>query len=148
MAILTYVYVFAVLFIANSMQAYVPCDGKPAPTNVKILGCDTLPCNLVRGTNVEANVDFKAVANTKTLRPVVDVDLGNSHMQYPLPEQNACKNLVNGQCPLQSGQAATYYLKMPVLKAYPKVALTIQLSLVDENNNSEVCFKIPAKVVD
>lgn len=63
MAILTLViavYVFAVLFIANSMQAYVPCDGKPAPTNVKILGCDTLPCNLVRGTNVEANVDFKA----------------------------------------------------------------------------------------
>ncbi|KAK9294375.1 hypothetical protein QLX08_010995 [Tetragonisca angustula] len=149
MAILTYVYVFAVLFIADSMQAtYLPCKSGPVPASVSIVGCSSVPCNLVRGTNVEGRINFKAVSSTKSLRPVVDVELGAIHTPYPLPEQNACRNLVSGQCPLQKGDSATYLLKMPVEKSYPKVALTIQLSLVDENNNAEVCFRIPAKVVD
>ncbi|XP_048261802.1 NPC intracellular cholesterol transporter 2-like isoform X1 [Bombus terrestris] len=156
MAILTYVwslfvavYVFAVLFIADSMQSsYVPCNAGPSPVSVEILGCSSLPCNLVRGTNVQADVVFHAVENAKSLKPVVDVQLGGGHVPYPLPEQNACKGLVNGQCPLQKGQSATYRLKMPVEKSYPRISLTIQLSLVDEQNKPQVCFKIPAKVVD
>ncbi|KAK1133036.1 hypothetical protein K0M31_014399 [Melipona bicolor] len=149
MAILTYVYIFAALFIAESMQAtYVPCKSGPVPASVSIVGCSSVPCNLVRGTNVEGRINFNAVSNAKTLKPVVNVELGTIHIPYPLPEQNACKNLVSGQCPLQKGEPATYLLKMPVEKSYQKVSLTIQLSLVDENNNAQVCFRIPANVVD
>lgn len=53
------VYVFAVLFIADSMQSsYVPCNAGPSPVSVNIAGCSSLPCNLVRGKDVEANVIF------------------------------------------------------------------------------------------
>ncbi|XP_003488795.1 NPC intracellular cholesterol transporter 2 [Bombus impatiens] len=149
MAILTYVYVFAVLFIADSMQSsYVPCNAGPSPVSVNIAGCSSLPCNLVRGKDVEANVIFDVVENTNSLKPVVDVQLGSGHIPYVLPEQNACNGLVSGQCPLQKGQSATYHLKMPVEKSYPRISLTIQLSLVDGQNKPQVCFKIPAKVVD
>ncbi|CAD1473096.1 unnamed protein product, partial [Heterotrigona itama] len=142
-------YIFAVLFIADSMQdTYVPCKSGPLPESVSITGCSSVPCNLVRGKNVEGRINFKAVSNAKSLKPVVDAEVGIIHTPFPLPEQNACRNLVNGQCPLQKGESATYLLKMPVEKSYPKISLTIQLSLVDENNNSQVCFRIPAKVVD
>ena len=55
------VYVFAVLFIADSMQAtYLPCKSGPVPASVSIVGCSSVPCNLVRGTNVEGRINFKA----------------------------------------------------------------------------------------
>ncbi|CAL7949793.1 unnamed protein product [Xylocopa violacea] len=149
MAILSYVFVFAVLCVANSMQSnYERCANGPNPTSVKVLGCESLPCNLKRGTTAQVAVDFNVVANTKTLVPEVTVQLGSISSPYPLPEQNACKSLISGQCPLEKGERATYLLKMPVEKAYPKVSLTIQLSLVDERKNSQACFRIPAKVVD
>ncbi|XP_076751520.1 NPC intracellular cholesterol transporter 2 homolog a [Xylocopa sonorina] len=149
MAILSYVYVFAVCFIANSMQSsYEPCASGPNPTSVKVLGCDSLPCNLRRGTTAQVAVDFNVIENTKTLTPEVKVQLGSITTPYPLPEQNACNSLTSGQCPLEKGERATYLLKMPVEKAYPKVSLTIQLSLVDEHKKSQACFRIPAHVVD
>ncbi|OAD60365.1 Protein NPC2 like protein [Eufriesea mexicana] len=148
-SLLTLVYVFVTLFIANSMQlTYLSCDGLPTPTNVKIQGCAILPCKLQRGTSVEANIDFDVLENSKSLRPVVDIELGNVHMDYPFPEQNACKNLATGQCPLEKGEPVSYYLKMPIEKSYPRISLTIQFSLVDEHNKSQVCIRIPAKVVD
>ncbi|KOX77076.1 Epididymal secretory protein E1 [Melipona quadrifasciata] len=127
---------------------YVPCKDDPAPKSVSIVGCNSVPCNLVRGTNVEGRINFNAVSNARTLRPVVDVQLGSIHIPHLLPEQNACKNLVSGQCPLEKGESATYLLKMPVKKSYQKASLIIQLSLVDENNKTQVCFKIPANIVD
>ncbi|XP_026674888.1 NPC intracellular cholesterol transporter 2 homolog a-like [Ceratina calcarata] len=148
-AIHTYAFVLAALCVASSMQTeFQPCAGKPAPSAVKLVGCEKLPCNLVRGTNAEAFVDFSVLANSNTLKPEVHVTLGAITTPYPLPQQDACKDLTKGSCPLQKGQSATYHMKMPVEKAYPKVDLTIQLALVDQNKNVQACFKIPAKVVD
>ncbi|KOC59746.1 Epididymal secretory protein E1 [Habropoda laboriosa] len=129
-------------------SSFLPCDGKPGPNSVEILGCKTLPCNLKRGTIVEGSIVFTASASTKTLRPDVDVQLGNMHVKYPFPEQNACKGLVSGSCPLEKGEVSTYFMRMPIERAYPKIGLTIQFALVDEHNNYQMCFKIPAKVVD
>ncbi|XP_031825466.1 NPC intracellular cholesterol transporter 2 [Nomia melanderi] len=149
MAIITYVYLVAAFLIADSFQSeFLTCSGQPAPKNVNIVGCNKLPCDLKRGTFADAAIDFTVLASTKTLRPVVDVQIGNAHSPYPLPEQNACKSLANGECPLDKGEVVTYKLKMPIEKIYPKIFLTIQLSLVDEHNNPQVCLKIPGQVVD
>ncbi|XP_078034715.1 NPC intracellular cholesterol transporter 2 [Augochlora pura] len=150
MAFIHYVLVIAVFCIADSMQSpFEHCaNGLPAPKNVNILGCNKLPCNLKRGTSVEAIIDFTALQNIKTLKPDVDVQIGTGHVKYPLPQQNACKSLVNGECPLDKGEVVTYKLKMPVEKMYPRVALTIQLSLVDQDEKSHMCIRIPAQVVD
>ncbi|KZC06503.1 Epididymal secretory protein E1 [Dufourea novaeangliae] len=131
------------------MQAnYQPCATGPIPKNVNIIGCNTLPCNFKRGSFAEAAIAFTVADNTKTLRPVVDVQLGNTNIKYPLPEQNACKNLVDGQCPLDKGEVVTYKLKMPIEKIYPKISLTIQLTLVGDHDTPHVCLRIPAMVVD
>ncbi|XP_054010408.1 NPC intracellular cholesterol transporter 2 homolog a-like [Hylaeus anthracinus] len=149
MAFFTYVYIVAAFLVADSMQTnFQTCSGQPAPTNVVISGCDSLPCPLKRGTNVDGAISFRVLENTKTLKPVVDVQLGEIHMKYPLPQQNACKDLTNAQCPLDKGETVTYHLNMPVEKAYPKVSMIIQLALVDELNKTQMCVKIPAKVVD
>jgi len=69
-------------------------------------------------------------------------------MDYPYPEQDACKSLTNGGCPLNEGDEATYNLKMPISELYPSLALNIEFGLVDENNNVQVCFNVDALVTD
>lgn len=69
-------------------------------------------------------------------------------IEYPYPEQDACKSLTNGKCPLSEGDEATYNLKMPISESYPSVTLTIEFSLIDENDNVQVCFKVDGKVTN
>ncbi|XP_076637297.1 NPC intracellular cholesterol transporter 2 [Colletes latitarsis] len=149
MAFLAYVYIMAVFLVADSMQSsFQTCNGVPAPENVVISACQTLPCSFKRGTNVMADIKFRVTENTKSLKPVVDVQLGNIHIKYPLPQQNACKDLTDAECPLDKGELVTYHLNMPIERSYPTISLIIQLTLVDEHNNSQMCLKIPSRVVN
>jgi len=89
-----------------------------------------------------------ADAAAKSLKPRVRVTFLGTTIDYHYPEQDACKSLTNGRCPLSEGDAATYSLKMPISEVYPSLALNIEFSLVDENKNVQVCFKLDAQVTD
>lgn len=67
---------------------------------------------------------------------------------YPYPEQDACKSLINGECPLKKDAEVTYNLEMPISKTYPTVTINIEFSLVDENKNVQVCFNVDVKVTN
>ncbi|KAI4498898.1 hypothetical protein M0802_006073 [Mischocyttarus mexicanus] len=149
MALLAYVYVLAAFCIASSLQTeYIKCSsGEPAPLNLRIEGCEKLPCNLVRGTNLKAQWDFAVTSNTANLKPRVRVTVFGVTSDYDYPHPDACKDLVNGECPLEKGEEVTYSLSMPILKIYPAIRLDIEFALVDDNKKSQVCFKIDGKVV-
>jgi len=136
--------------IAVSLQEtpYVPCDNGPTPLSLRVEGCDSSPCKFYRGTDLLAQWDFAANANAESLKPRVKVTIMGVTIDYPYPEQDACKSLTKGKCPLSKGDEATYNLKMPIAKSYPSVSMTIQFSLVDENDNVQVCFKVDGTVVD
>lgn len=42
---------------------------------------------------------------------------------FPLPEMDACEDLISGQCPYKSNDKLSYSIEMPILKIYPKVIL-------------------------
>ena len=42
---------------------------------------------------------------------------------YPLPNDDVCSCLTNGECPLDKGEEVTYKLIMPILTSFPKVIL-------------------------
>ncbi|KAK2579049.1 hypothetical protein KPH14_002842 [Odynerus spinipes] len=140
MALLACVYLLAAFCIALSAQStpFFKCtDGTPAPLDLRIKGCNSLPCPLIRGTDLTAEWDFEVTANTETLKPRVKVTLFGVTTEYPYPHQNACNDLTNGECPLEKGEEITYALKMPILKGYPLLTLNIEFALVDENENSQ-----------
>lgn len=76
------------------------------------------------------------------------VTVMGSTIDYPYPEQDACKNLTNNKCPLSKGDEATYNLNMPISELYPSVTLTIEFGLIDENDNVQVCFKVEGQVTN
>lgn len=69
-------------------------------------------------------------------------------IQYPYPEQDACKSLTNGECPLKKDAKVTYNLEMPISKSYPSVTINIEFSLLDEKKNVQVCFNVDLKVTN
>ncbi|XP_014605049.1 PREDICTED: protein NPC2 homolog [Polistes canadensis] len=150
MALLAYVYVLAAFCIASSIQTeYIKCaSGEPEPLALRIEGCDKLPCSLVRGTNLKAQWEFTAASNAAKLTPRVRVTVFGVTTDYDYPHKDACKDLVNGECPLEKGEEVTYSLSMPILKAYPRLSLVIEFALVDENKKSHVCFAIDGKVIN
>lgn len=46
----------------------------------------------------------------------------NGTINYPLPESDACKTLVDSACPLESGDLATYELALHLISILPTVS--------------------------
>ncbi|EZA51211.1 NPC intracellular cholesterol transporter 2 [Ooceraea biroi] len=150
MKVLASVCIIAAFCIASSLQdtPHSPCNDGPLPLALRIDGCSSLPCNIYKGTDLIAQWDFAANADAKSLTPRVKVTFWGITIDYPYPEQDACKSLTNGRCPLAKSDKVTYNLKMPIDKSYPDVVLKIEFALVDENKNVQVCFKVDGQVTD
>lgn len=69
-----------------------------------------------------------------------------STVEFPYPEQDACKSLTKGECPLEKGDEATYSLDMPIPDNIPSVRVNIEFALLDELKNIHVCFKLDARI--
>ncbi|XP_063982037.1 NPC intracellular cholesterol transporter 2-like [Diachasmimorpha longicaudata] len=137
--------------VAASLQdtPFTKCKtGGPPPESLRIKGCNTTPCKFIKGTDIKAEWDFNVVADTDDLHPKVLVKVAGFTIDYPLPEQDACKSLTNGECPLEKGELVSYGLKMPILKMYPSTKLHLTFSLVDQHKNTQVCFEVDAAVID
>jgi len=126
-----------------------PCDeGHPAPLALRVKGCTTEPCLFYRGEDVEAEWDFAVVSDTDDLKPEVWATFAGMTTNYALPQQDACKSLTNGECPLDESEEVTYGLRMPILRLYPKFSLALKFMLVDGSGKVHVCFKLNAKITD
>ncbi|KYM93255.1 Epididymal secretory protein E1, partial [Atta colombica] len=127
---------------------YARCDNGPPPKSLIIDGCNTSPCNFYRGTNLTAHWNFNVNADVEKLIVFVKVTILGMTITYPYPYPNACESLTNSKCPLSKGDNVTYNLVMPISKNYPSIEMTIEFSLNDEKNNSQVCFKLDGRVTD
>ncbi|XP_072767760.1 NPC intracellular cholesterol transporter 2 [Anoplolepis gracilipes] len=150
MKVFIFVCIIAEFCVALSMQdtPHDQCDDGPGPLALRVEGCDSLPCYIYKGTNMSAQWDFLANADAKALEPRVEVSIGGISISYPFPEKDACKSLTNGKCPLKKDTKATYNLNMPINKNYPSVSPTIQFTLIDDNQNVQVCFSLECVVTD
>ncbi|KAK0182847.1 hypothetical protein PV327_000939 [Microctonus hyperodae] len=143
------VLIIASLCVSATLQ-YTPfaaCKAGAPPSELRVEGCTKSPCVFSRGQDVIAEWDFKVVANTENLRPVVLVKAFGMEVDYSLPEQNACNSLINGKCPLNEGESVTYALQMPISPKYPKIRVHLKFSLVDDKDNIHACFEMDAKIV-
>lgn len=70
-------------------------------------------------------------------------------LPFELPPEyaRACDWLINSSCPVTAGDAMTYNLKMPVQRAYPRIHLAIETSLIDEQERTHACFELDIRVV-
>ncbi|XP_039443321.1 NPC intracellular cholesterol transporter 2 homolog a-like [Culex pipiens pallens] len=124
-------------------------SGGALPSGVDIEGCTKVPCQLVRGQDAVAHVDFTALSEVSKLRPVVLATALGITVPFELPadRQDACEWLEDSRCPLSEQEEARYELRLPVEKSYPPIGVDVQLQLVDQDGQVVSCFSVEAKVV-
>ncbi|XP_053688790.1 NPC intracellular cholesterol transporter 2 homolog a-like [Sabethes cyaneus] len=127
-----------------------PCAGvRPLPGIVRIENCPSMPCRMVRGTDVNMAMDFTALQDVTTLRTEVMATALGITGPYELPAERsaACNWLVQARCPLSAGEDLTYHLSMPITAIYPLVSVTIEIDVVDQTTQSQGCFVVDTVVV-
>ncbi|XP_058462296.1 NPC intracellular cholesterol transporter 2 homolog a-like [Malaya genurostris] len=124
-------------------------NDRPLPSIVRIENCPAMPCEMVRGTDVNMAMDFSAVQETSQLNTQVMATALGITGPYELPAERAaaCNWLVQSRCPLSAGEDVIYHLSMPITAIYPLVSVTIEIDIVDENEQSHACFVVDTRVV-
>ncbi|XP_035780068.1 NPC intracellular cholesterol transporter 2-like [Anopheles albimanus] len=123
-------------------------NGRPQPTNVNIHGCTAPPCQLVRGEDVIADIDFTTNRAVPTMTTIATATALGVVTNYPLgTNAQTCNFLQGSSCPLSANEDVTYQLRMPILAIYPLVSLSIEIDVVDPDNASVTCFVVDAQVV-
>jgi Niemann-Pick C2 protein len=62
-----------------------------------------------------------AAKNVKSLNAKVKATVLGITVDYPLPQPDACKSLIDSACPLEAGDLATYKLTLPITPIIPTV---------------------------
>ncbi|EDV42183.1 uncharacterized protein Dana_GF17136 [Drosophila ananassae] len=127
------------------------CSGsKPFPLEVRVHGCVTPPCYIVKGTNQKFEIDFAVDKYiTKMTALVKATTLGIITVPYELPADVAavCPNLMYGAyCPVYPTEDVTYLFDFPIGE-YPEIGVKIEIYLVDQDNEIATCFVCDIKVV-
>ncbi|KAG8233039.1 hypothetical protein J437_LFUL004260 [Ladona fulva] len=144
-------YALGLLLVAAVAQAteFANCDaGKPIDA-LRVVGCETLPCQFPRGQDIRAEMDFTADSEADFLGPKIRVKALGMWVNYPIGYDDACDgHLLAGSCPLYGGDKATFDIRIPVLSSYPKIPLDVEVTLTDKDENPLTCFFITGQVVD
>ncbi|ETN61843.1 hypothetical protein AND_006488 [Anopheles darlingi] len=123
-------------------------NGRPQPTHVHIHGCSAAPCDLVRGEDVIADIDFTTNRPIQSMTTVATATALGVVTNYPLgTNAHTCNFLQGSQCPLSTNEDVTYQLRMPILAIYPLVSLSIEINVIDQASASVTCFVVDAQVV-
>uniref|UniRef100_A0A1I8M5L1 MD-2-related lipid-recognition domain-containing protein n=2 Tax=Musca domestica TaxID=7370 RepID=A0A1I8M5L1_MUSDO len=124
--------------------------GQPFPLSVDIVGCDEMPCNVVKGTTAVMYVHFVGTKdNIRKLNAVVHATTLGITVKYDLPEDvsNVCDNLMYGAtCPIDKTEDVVYAFNFYIDSSYPEISVSVQVSLNDEEDDSIACFVANIKV--
>jgi Niemann-Pick C2 protein len=115
-------------------------------TRVEVAGCDQQDrCVLPGGSNITFSLNFIPNVASHTLKAVVHGVIATIPVPFHVPNPDACKN--SGlECPLIAGKEYHYSTTIPVLKSYPKMALSVKWELVTDKNQDTICIIIPAQI--
>jgi len=111
--------------------------------NLTLTPCPPGPkCVIKRGENITMQLEFTPNEDSNGLTAVVHGLIGPLPVPFPLPQPDACKS--SGiTCPVQTGKNYKYYTTLPVLESYPKIRVTVQLELQDDQKKDVSCIQFP-----
>ncbi|KAM7363439.1 NPC intracellular cholesterol transporter 2-like isoform 2-T2 [Cochliomyia hominivorax] len=146
----TVVILVAFLACSNATNVKKCKNGQPFPLSVKVEGCSEPPCDVVKGTSAIMDVQFVGTKNNiNSLTAKVRATALGVTVPYELPEDVAdvCSNLLDGAtCPISKDEDVTFKFNFYVDTHYPEIPVAVEVSLVDEDNESVACFVCDIKV--
>ncbi|CAD6994346.1 protein NPC2 homolog [Ceratitis capitata] len=125
------------------------CSGnKPFPLAVRVLNCETPPCDVIKGRDMTFEIDFYVTKYVTKLTTLVKATSLGVTVPYDLPSdvKDVCSNLMHeAYCPLYDTEDVTYLFVFPIGN-YPEVSVKVEIYLVDQDNEVATCFVCSIKV--
>jgi Niemann-Pick C2 protein len=120
------------------------CGDIPLPDDVQIENCDQPPCVFYINTTSSMTMTFKTPRKLEHIAPSAVAHVMSIDVSYPLDQDDACDGIVNTECPLDDNQVVEYTYSMFILPIFPEVTLTLEFSLVDQDQDNEPfeCFQV------
>nr|USF20788.1 Niemann-Pick C2 protein [Lasioderma serricorne] len=136
------------LIASISSTAVNQCgESIPFPLSTDILNCEIPPCKFIRNQYITADLTFYSPRYIDKLTAQVLATALGTEVNYGLDDQtDACEHLVNTRCPLEKDEYVHYRLEMFVQEIFPKVSLSLKLSLLDQLNNTVTCMAVDGVV--
>ncbi|CAO1428472.1 unnamed protein product [Diamesa serratosioi] len=127
------------------------CPEGPPPIEGLTDYCTTLPCKLVRGETIKADIRFKMPSAVTKLTPQISGKLFGLTQYIDLPEdrREACvpQWLGGRTCPIEAGEEVIWTLDMPIENNQPLVNIDLKIQLLDQNKKIVMCLLFPVNVV-
>ncbi|XP_053946871.1 NPC intracellular cholesterol transporter 2 [Anastrepha ludens] len=137
-----------ILVIAVATDVNQCSDNKPFPMAVRVLNCETQPCDVYKGSEMTFEIDFYVDKFVTKLTTLVSATTLGITVPYQLPDdvRDVCSNLMYGAyCPLYATEDVTYLFKFPIAN-YPEVSAKVEIYVVDQDNEVATCFVCSIKV--
>lgn len=112
--------------------------------SVEINPCKRDPCKLKQGTTYSMTVNFKANTDSSSLTSKVCGYVGPVCIPFPLPQPDACQELV---CPIEAGQEYSYTTSLPIRSEYPVMKVKGRWTMVNQDKSEMLCFYMNLKIV-
>ena len=114
--------------------------------SVSVTDCpdDENTCILKKGTDILITVNFTSKAPFEKIITQVGGEIMGLELPFFGVEQNACKAAIS--CPGKKGEKYTYVEHITVRKSYPLIDVTVIWRLLNENNDTVACIKVPSKI--
>ena len=116
-------------------------DNRPSPSQVRIEGCDQLPCRWGGGGDIPIEIDFKAPVAAEELNPNVRITVLGLGFDWPLaPELRVgCNQIVNAECPLAAQDEAMFQTIFPGASGIPPLPVQVEITITNEQDEDIFC---------
>jgi hypothetical protein len=103
---------------ASVFQQSRPLHGISIANEIQFI----LPLYVIAKKTTDDNFTSVTAKFVERLDAKVRATAWNGTINYPLPEPDACKTLIDSACPLESGDLATYKLSLRLIPILPSVS--------------------------
>jgi len=123
---------------------FTDCGSRANITELTVTGCTTQPCIFYRGNTYDVRITAIGTYETFTLPYKVTAKI--YLVPVTLLKGNACTELAQGSCPVESGKEFIYENKINVLNKFPSMKTKVKALVVDDKGNTVICVGLSVKV--
>lgn len=117
---------------------------------MSVQNCDenAQQCEVQRNKEFDIKMTFEAGEKADNMEATVRALIAGAWIKWPLGGQSkVCNHLIEGKCPLESGQKATYNFNIKIPLVAPVGTKTvIDVKVADGDDNVVSCTRFPVVV--